>query len=218
MKSKNILFFTLLLGSCIVLSFTMSTNPTERFLEIAKEYRQYRQFKDIKTAVTDSSKYKWTIALCIRLQNQDGGFHTKEDSTFFSKADQTISLHGNKLYRLFIKDYASYIQNRPAGQPLGQVIVKETWNVKEISFDSLNTTVQQIRSQNDGKWYTPTTASELFIMYKEKAKPGNDKGWNYGTYSLENPNEKPLLLNDAKLSSCIGCHQKTKYDRIFGVK
>ena len=212
------MFFTLLPGFCIVAGFIIVTNPTERFREIAQEYRQYRQFKDIKTVVTDSSKYKWTIALCIRLKDNDPGFHAKEDSTFFSKADQTLSLHGNKLYRLFIKDYASYIQNCPEGQPLGQVIVKETWNVKEISFDSLNTAIQQIRSQNDGKWYTPTTASELFIMYKENPKAGNDKGWNYGTYSLENPNENPLLLNDAKLSSCIGCHQKTKYDRIFGVK
>ena len=207
-----------MLGCFVVISFKTLDNSTDRITDIAKEYHQYKQFKDTKIIVTDSSKYSWTIALCSMPEKSEAGYHYKIDSSFISKADKAISLHGNKLYRLFIKEYAPYIKNPPAGQPIGQVIVKETWNVKEIAYDSLNSKIQQIRSHNDGKWYTPTTVSELFIMYKEQERPNNDKGWNYGIYSVENPNLKPVLLNDMKISSCIGCHKETKYDRIFGIK
>jgi hypothetical protein len=208
------------LACCILFSFRISSDPIKRLEEIAKEYRHYQQFRETKIIVTDSSRYKWTIALCSQPKNievLDMGFHDKTDSSFISKADKSQSQHGNKLYRLFIKDYGDYIRNAPVGQPIGQVIVKETWNVKEIAYDSLNKTIQQIQSKNDGKWYTPTTVSELFIMYKEEESANNDKGWNYGTYSLENKDEKPLLLNNLKISSCISCHKETKYDRIFGV-
>jgi hypothetical protein len=218
MKYKKAYLIITLLISCIFFSFKISTYPTDRLTEIAKEYKKYKQFKEVKIIVTDSSKYKWTIALCSRPKNIEMGWYHKIDSSFISKADKSLSPHGDKLYRLFIKDYDAYIRNAPIGQPIGQVIVKETWNVQEIIHDSLNKKIQQVQSKNDGKWYTPTNISELFIMYKEKEKPSNDKGWSYGTYSVENKNEKPLLLNDLKISSCISCHKENKYDRIFGVK
>lgn len=218
MKYTKTYLLVSLLVCCIFFSFKISTDPTDRLNEIANEYKQYQQFKDRKIIVTDSSKYKWTIALCSRPKNMEMGWHFKIDSSFMSKADKSLSPHGDKLYRLFIKYYGAYIRNAPVGQPIGQVIVKETWNVKEIVYDSLNKSIQQIQSNNDGKWYTPTTASELFIMYKERESVSNDKGWNYGTYSIENKDEKPLLLNNLKISSCINCHKENKYDRIFGVK
>ena len=142
----------------------------------------------------------------------------KIDSAFISNVNKSQSPHGDKLYKLYIKDYDAYIRNAPDGQPIVQVIVKETWNVKEIVYDSLNTTMQQIQSKNNGKWYRPTTVSELFIMFKENENASNDKGWNYGIYSLENKGEKPLMQNDLKMSACINCHKENKYDRIFGTK
>jgi hypothetical protein len=216
--NKKIYFTLLLLGCFVVIGFKALDSSTDRITEIAKEYQQYKQFKDTKIIVTDSSKYNWIVVSCFVPNSSEAGYHYKIDSSFISKAHKTKSLHGNKLYRLFIKEYASYIRNDSIGQPIGQVIVKETWNVKEIAYDSINLKVQQIRSQNDGKWYTPTTVSELFVMYKEKESSNNDKGWNYGMYSIEDPNRKPVLLNDMNISSCISCHRETKYDRIFGVK
>jgi cytochrome P460 len=218
MKYKKLYLIVFLLICCILFSFKISTNPLDRLTEIAKEYKQYKLFTDTKIIVTDSSRYKWTIVLCYRPKGIEMGWHYKFDSSFISKADKSLSPHGDKLYRLFIKDYDAYLRNAPIGQPVGQVIVKETWNVKEIVYDSLNKKIQQIKSNNDGKWYTPTTVSELFIMYKENESTSNDKGWNYGTYSIENKNEKPLLLNDLKISSCINCHKENKYDRVFGVR
>jgi len=202
----------------VLLGFNLTRGKESRLIKISREYKNYRQYSDVQIVVTDSAKYKWTIAFCARPKNMDIGWHFKTDSSFVSKADKMLSQHGDKLYRLFIKDYNAYVRNAPIGQPEGQVIVKETWNVKEIIYDSLNTTIQQIQSKNDGKWYTPTTVSELFIMFKEKESATNDRGWNYGIVSIEHKDEKPLILNDAKISTCIGCHKGTKYDRIFGVE
>ncbi len=218
MKHSKLYYVIFLLACFIFLGFKVSKDPTKRLIEIANEYLQYRQFKDKKIIITDTSQYRWAITLCRIPSPMEMGAHFKTDSSFISRADKLLSPHGNKLYRLFVKDYDAYIGNAPGGQPVGQVIVKETWNVKEIVYDSLNNIIQQIQSANDGKWYTPVSVSELFIMYKEKETEHNDKGWNYGIYSLENTNQKPLLLNDVKISSCIGCHKETKYDRIFGVK
>ncbi len=197
-------------------SFKPAPDSTDRITEIAGEYKSYRQLVDERMVVTDSAKYKWTIRLCRIPRPEEMGHHYERDSAFMSRANSAVSPHGDKLYKLFVKDYTAYLQNASAGQPVGQVIVKETWNVKEVSYDSSNETGAQVQSRNNGKWYTPTTPSELFVMYKEAPGELNDKGWNYGTYSLESG--APLLLNDFKRSTCFGCHKGTKYDRIFGVK
>ncbi len=215
-KTASVIFS---LFSLVCFGFILSNNdPKRRLSEIAKEYKSYRQFNNTRLIVTDSSKYKWTIALCVQPNNPALGVHYKKDSLFISKADPLESPHGNKLYRLFIKSYTDYINLSGKPQPIGQVIVKETWNVKEIVYDSSNTAIHQVQSKNDGKWYTPVSASELFIMYKEKENPENDKGWVYGIVDIEAGKEKPVVLYNGKISSCMSCHTATKYDRIFGVK
>jgi hypothetical protein len=219
MKHSKISLFVLLLLCIVFSAFNLLNDKENRLKGIALEYKGYRQHVDYQTVITDSAKYKWTIGMCSVPKDMDKerGFHFKTDSSFISKADPAHSPHGNKLYKLYVKDYLSYSGNTPKGQPIGQVIVKETWNVKEVAYDSLNKGMVQVQSRNDGKWYTPTTVSELFIMYKETENADNDKGWNYGTVSIEDKNAKPMILNDRKLSTCIGCHTQTKYDRIFGI-
>jgi hypothetical protein len=54
------------------------------------------------------------------------------------------------------------------------------------------------------------------VYSKEKESRNNDKGWVYGIVSLEKPNISSAVLANGKLSTCIGCHAGTKYDRIFG--
>lgn len=198
--------------------FDIITDKEDRLREIAGEYKRYRQYIQNQIVVTDSARYSWTIGLCEVPSPDSLGFHYKSDSSFISKADETLSPHGNKLYKLYIKNYGAYVWMADRDQPIGQVIVKETWNVKEVIYDSLNKDMPQVRSRNDGKWYTPTTVSEVFVMYKEKQNRSNDNGWNYGNVSLEDKSRKPILFNDRKLSTCIHCHVNTKYDRIFGVK
>jgi hypothetical protein len=217
LKPGKITIITVLLVCFAFFGFRLVTSPEEKLIKISREYKGYQQYRAVNVIVTDSARYKWTITLCGRPKdpNFQMGWHLKKDSSFISRANVLISPHGNKLYKLFVKNYSDYIRNPPVGQPAGQVIVKETWNVKEVIYDSLNKSITQIQSKNDGKWYSPTTASELFIMYKEKESPDNDKGWIYGMVSVENKKEKPVVLT-ARNSTCISCHTGTKYDRIFG--
>ncbi|MBK7885436.1 MAG: cytochrome P460 family protein [Chitinophagaceae bacterium] len=200
-------FIILGLGILVfVLSISFKTNSDQKIklLEIAKEYKTY--------AVYTSSPWKWTIALCSSAHLGD-----IDSVHFISSADAATSPHGNKMYKFFVKDMFSYNDTAIKKQPFGQVLVKETWNVKEVSQESvLKNNLVAKRSENDGKWYMPTTISELFIMYKEKENNDNDKGWVYGIVSLEDNSVK--ILTNGKISSCISCHKGTKYDRVFGME
>ncbi len=53
------------------------------------------------------------------------------DTMQFSHAPFYASPHGDKLYRLFVKDFNAYSQ-KLSPQPIGQVLVKEVWEVKEV--------------------------------------------------------------------------------------
>jgi hypothetical protein len=219
MMLRTPIVLLIMLATVLAFSFKLRKPGVAKLSAIAKEYKSYTMHKTGKIVVTDSAKYKWTIALCGRPTNgRNTGFHYGMDSNFMSKANKWLSPHGNKLYRLYVKNYDAYERNAPSGQPIGQVIVKETWHVQEIAKDSAHANEPKVQSQIDGKWYTPSIVSELFIMYKERSRSDNDQGWSYGTYSIENPLLEPMLLNNVKLGSCISCHQDTKYDRIFGVK
>lgn len=216
MKNYKIPMAALIVCSIALAGFRLVAGPEDKLIAISKEYKNYSEHRNIKITGVDSS-YSWTIALCKMPDKKELRYHTKPISHFISKVPVAISPHGNKLYRLFVKKYPDYLRNDSTGQPAGQVIVKETWNVNEVVYDSLNTKKTQIQSKIDGKWYTPLDISELFIMYKEGERSlTSDKGWIYGIVSVEKPNEKPIVLNNVKTSSCIRCHAGTKYDRIFG--
>lgn len=53
-------------------------------------------------------------------------------------------------------------------QPIGQTLVKKTWNVQKIVTDSVRFYVDAKLNLNDSTWYRSTTISQLFIMYKEE--------------------------------------------------
>jgi len=217
MRYPKTLLVLISFGALISLGFVLNDSQEEKLMQVAKEYKSYRVFKNFTTVVTDSARYKWTIFLCDQPANP--GYHIKTDSLYLSKAPMEASPHGDKLYKLYIKDYSAYMDTSLKSQPLGQTLVKETWNVKEIEYDSLNSKhIPQIQSRNNGKWYTPTTVSELFIMYKETPSVTNDKGWVYGIVNVENKKKDPKILHNGKISTCISCHAGTKYDRIFGAK
>ena len=217
--SKKTALAVAILASFICFGFIAVDDSSSevKLNRIAKEYESYHQYNQVQVVRPDGSKYRWAPGMCFRPSNRDTGWHYRRDSLFTSSADPVNSPHGNKLYRLFIKNDDDYMQpNKP--QPVGQAIVKETWNVSEIVYDSTNKTIVQVQSSNDGKWYTPTSVSDLFVMYKEEKSKDNDKGWIYGIVDIENDKAKPLVLYQGKISTCISCHKETKYDRIFGIK
>lgn len=216
MKTKKHYSAFMLLFSFITFGFVFVRDKEEKLIEIAHTYRSYKQDINYQVVVTDSVKYKWTISLCAYLGEDVMGYHHKMDSAFFSQANDSISPHGNKLYKLFVKDQNSY-QSLSNPQPVGQTLVKETWNVKKIPLDSVNLIKEAVQSKKDGNWYAPTQVSQLFVMYKEEPSALNDKGWVYGIVDIEG-NSKPKVLSKGNISNCISCHKGTKYDRLFGNK
>jgi len=202
-------FFVFGLVICICSISFINTDPQhDRLLKIAKEYKTYFRYDN-----SDTASLKWTIQLCAPASIP----HQTMDSLRFSKP--LMSKHGNKLYVLYVKNMQSYDDTTKKAQPIGQVLVKETWNVGEVFKDSVSKTNKSIKqSKNDGKWYKPVSKSELFIMYKEQKNQSNDEGWVYGIVNLEDKSNSVRILENGKLSSCIGCHKDTKYDRIFGIK
>ena len=215
MKRYFIIIIFSALGIIISLtsiSFTNKDTQNDQLLKIANEYQNYFRYDDV---VNDSSDLKWTIQLCAPAYINDPII----DSLHFSKSNPLVSQHGNKLYKLYVKNLNSYSNPTKKIQPLGQIIVKETWNVRKIRKGRIAKNNRAIKqSKNDGKWYTPTTRSELFIMYKEQKSEKNDEGWVYGIVSLGTNKSKTTILENGKISSCINCHKDTKYDRIFGTK
>lgn len=216
MKKRKYNSGLLLLFSFIFFGFVLSKDRENRLIEIASNYKTYSQATSVRTVVTDSSKYKWTIALCRYMGEDIMGYHDEIDSTFISRANDSISPHGNKLYKLFVRDQKSY-KNILNQQPIGQTLVKETWNVKQIPSDSVIMFKDARQSRKDGNWYVPTQVSQLFIMFKEEPSDLNDNGWVYGIVDIER-DSKPKILSQGNISSCISCHKGTKYDRLFGGK
>lgn len=207
---------SLIILAVLTCGFSQYESSEERLMDIAKEYKTYHQNIDSKLIVTDSSKYKWTIALCSAPQKGDRGYYHEKNSVFFSEAYKEKSPHGDQLYKLYVKDLEHY-QNIENGQSLGQTIVKETWNVQKVPEDSIYEYNFVRQSQKDSNWYRPVSVSQLFIMYKEAPSENNDEGWVYGIVDLEN-DEDPQVLSKGNISTCISCHKNTKYDRLFGRK
>jgi Cytochrome P460 len=209
-EMKNLIFTFAFICSTAGTGILLTSSDSEKLEKISKDYKTYTLlFK------ANDSLPNWTVAGCVAPPKS----HLKPTDTFYiSKAVSEISLHGNKLYKLYVKDFPSYLNTLIKEQPIGQIIVKETWNTTKINSDSLFENHLAVQNMNDQNWYLPTTVSQLFIMYKEKENPQNDKGWIYGIVSLEDKAKEPKVITQGKISNCIRCHSGTKYDRIFGAK
>ena len=112
-------------------------------------------------------------------------------------ASRDPETHGRKLYYLFAKDREAYRIARDRAQPVGQVIVKESWVPAAAST-----------------WQKPVAGDKgpLFIMMKT-GDADSDEGWIYATATPDGTTITAL----GKLASCMECHQAAKHDRLFGV-
>lgn len=208
------LWIPLFLIGTLSVALAPVNDPEKHLLEISAEYQTYSRGYNADTLASNAREFEWTIQLCAEYAYSDNSWNPHPiDSAYFSQAAPHLSLHGNKLYKLYVRDKASYLT--PGNQPYGQTLVKETWNVREVPADSLQWYSNRVQSRNDGKWYRPTTVYELFVMYKEEPAESNDEGWVYGIVDLENT-QAPAVLSQGRISNCIACHKNTKYDRMFG--
>ncbi len=191
----------------------------DRLLKIAQTYQTYGRVDD---------QGRWAPWMCAAPQPATVRFSASRDA----------KTHGQKLYSLFAFSRNSYLIPPKAGQPVGQVIVKQAWiptEVKEIGkpqravirqekaapekkkgqvhgFGSTDFFLPYARK--DGRIYKADKLAALFIMYKmEPTTAGTDRGWVYGTVT---PDGK-TVTSAGKVASCMKCHLKAPGDRVFGL-
>jgi hypothetical protein len=198
----------------------------EPLLEIA---RTYESFGRLNTALL-----RWAPVYC-RAPSPD----TPTPALYSKSAD--ADTHGQKLYSLFVKwkpdgfPGGSYVV-KPLN-PVGQVIVKETWvpeQVKDVKLEFLagsknptfsckredgSTVSQEVKdgflpyAQKGDRSYYAAKKGPLFIMMKlEPAAPGTDIGWVYGVVSADGKE----VQGAGRIASCMGCHKDAPHDRLFG--
>lgn len=104
-------------------------------------------------------------------------------------ASRDVETHGKKLYYLFAKDKLAYLHAKDLDQPVGQVLVKESWSPG-----------------------TERTKGPLFLMIKT-GDAESDGGWIYATATADGK----TVTSSGRLANCMECHQGAKRDRMFGL-
>lgn len=177
-----------------------ATALTETLRAIATEYASWHRVDEWS---------HWAPELC-RMQPSVGRISTSDDR----------DTHGGKLYYLYAKDRAGYIASHDADQPIGQVIVKESWTPVELgasdTVDALSKTIDgHTIAARDGKRWKPGEKHGLFVMIKCPADtPDTDAGWIYATTSADGR----VVHDSGRIATCMGCHDDGTRDRMFGLK
>jgi hypothetical protein len=190
-----------------------------RLLEIAKSYAAFGRVDD---------EAHWAPTLCRAPRPATARFSASKDT----------KTHGQKLYSMFAGDRKSYQALPEKGQPVGQVIVKQSWVPEEVTdkgqrLDPIRQRVKVAAKGKDargmaadwldcfmpyarkgGKLYKAAKKADLFIMYKlDSATKDTDQGWVYGTVTADGKK----VTAAGRLESCMKCHQKAAHDRVFGL-
>lgn len=144
--------------------------------------------------------------------------------------------HGGKLYFLYAAMDKEYPRPSPgravADQPLGQVVVKESFaaqlctdadakaaeeRAKSLPADSFGrhkNLPDEYAQRWDGqthRTYKAGPAAGLFMMFKAEPTPDTDQGWVYATMTPAGE-----ISSLGRVESCMGCHAHAKFDRLFG--
>jgi hypothetical protein len=141
---------------------------------------------------------------------------------------------GEKLYYLFAADAAAY---RPLGKSSAapsQIVVKESWTVRDVAPSELgprgprsagidDAHMKQVlipaASGGDAGVVLETLAVDkpagLFVLWRPPAgTPGTDRGWLYGTVAPSGG-----VTSAGAIAACMSCHKKLDHgggERLFG--
>lgn len=202
-------FGVLRLGEILSAPATPPGPFDDRLLAVAKNYVDWGRVDD---------ETRWAPELC-RLPNAAIARDSQSDDA---------KTHGQKLYMLFAKDRAAYLATRQKANPVGQVLVKQSWTPLEVPDDGLPLQQKAVHSprkqgfgdsfvpfvRRDGKLFKASEQAELFIMMKlDPATPDTDHGWVYGTVTPDGSK----VTSAGKIQSCMRCHTKDTTDRLFGL-
>jgi hypothetical protein len=123
--------------------------------------------------------------------------------------------HGQKLYLLYARQSKAYIDLTEKGSPLDQMLVKESWQVEEVEKDERPIGDKTPLARKGKRLFLGKARGDLFIMFKLDPKtPQTDNGWVYGTVTADGKQ----VTSAGRVESCIGCHTRAKYDRLFGLE
>lgn len=214
---KRLLYPSIFLLPVAFIAFTPADKNADRSLQLAEVAGNYFTYTLYKTPKAQD---------VYTTRPSTGGTGLSQagaamDSMRFSNANATLSPHGQKLYKLYVKDIASYKKNNYAAkslffQPAGQSLVQETWDVRIIPNDSARFFKNAHQHPADKKWYLPVKAAQLFVMYKEAVSDTtNDGGWYYSVMDIAENGSSATIARQGLPSNCMGCHSSNR-DKIFG--
>jgi hypothetical protein len=137
--------------------------------------------------------------------------------------------HARKLYSVLAKDHAHYPMlqaGSPIAQPVGQIIVKESFYPEPFEQRPIPPAVLFGPNQDpstadhfvpyvrDGdKVYRAVRPAGIYVLAKlPPTTAGTDAGWIYGTVTPEGE-----VTSAGSVASCMGCHVDAKHERAFGL-
>jgi hypothetical protein len=122
------------------------------------------------------------------------------------------SLHGEKLYYLYVKNHESYLKPADSSAPIGQVIVKQAYLAYEIKKPDEVKPSNTAVVERSGRKYTTGEPLALFIMMKlDEKTPNTDHGWIYGITDFNGD-----VKSAGVIEACASCHAHAAHDRLFG--
>ena len=187
-------------------------------LDIAQQYGTFR---------LASPTPAWAIASCrVVTPGEFTGVPSRSD-------DQRT--HGSKIYKLWVSDFDAYMRlsgldplgDKPpviepaAGAklsiiaPIGLTLVKETFESVEVpkTEEPKPNRYRRDLVVDGDRAFRQGAPAELFIMTKLDPKtPNTDIGWIYAVVSTD----RKTVLRSGRIESCMGCHEQTTRDRLYG--
>ncbi|WP_437840607.1 hypothetical protein [Sorangium sp. So ce1153] len=137
--------------------------------------------------------------------------------------------HARKLYSVFARNHDTYplVQTEaPVSQPVGQVLVKESYHPELVdkapefpepppssSNDASGTPDHFDPYVRDGeRIYRASRFAGAYVVLKVAPEtPGTDAGWVYGTVTPSGE-----VTSAGRVASCMGCHVSARHERVFG--
>jgi hypothetical protein len=141
--------------------------------------------------------------------------------------------HARKLYSLFARDHAAYTSLGAVAPPraaAGQIVVKESYLTEPVAAPGPRRTDSPppidpaalrdahdnfwpYAQRDDGSYVHATGVASVFVMLeKPNGTEGTDEGFVYGTLTAAG-----LVTSAGRVASCMGCHEKAKHRRWFGL-
>lgn len=138
--------------------------------------------------------------------------------------------HARKLYSVFARHRDRYplVQGaEPVSQPVGQVLVKESYHSEIVEKGAAPELPGAPRPESprgpedhfdpylrDGdRVYRASRLAGAYVVLKVAPEtPGTDAGWVYGTVTPEGE-----VTSAGRVASCMGCHESARHERVFGL-